>query len=168
MVGPVDIGLFNAGEVAERHRNVHFIGKTDYKRLPMFLAHGDLYIMPWMVNDLTRHINPTKTLEYLAAARPVVSIRLPDLEAFFGEYVALAANHDEFVEHCRRALRQPDPALVARGVELARSYSWESVVGQMEGYVRDAIRQRAERQPDASPARDAPAARLKQLEGSTG
>jgi UDP-galactopyranose mutase len=166
MLGPVDVGLFDAGDIAERYRNVHFVGKIDYKRLPQFLGHSDVFIMPWMVNDLTRHINPTKTLEYLAAARPVVSINLPDLQAFFGDYVALASNHDEFVEHCRRAVRQQDPAVIARGIELAQSYSWETVVGQMESYVRDAMKDREKRRIESLRGREAGATEVRQLKDS--
>lgn len=142
MLGPVDRGQFKAADIATDCPNVHFLGSILYRRLPHFLAHSDICIMPWKVNELTRHINPTKTLEYLGSARPVVSIRLPDLEAFFGDYVALADTPDEFIAQCREALGGDAGPRVAKGVDLSRSYSWEKVVGDMEGYVRDAIRAR--------------------------
>ena len=35
--------------------------------------------MPFALNEATRYINPTKTLEYLAAGKPVVSTAIPDV-----------------------------------------------------------------------------------------
>lgn len=145
MLGPIDYGQFRGEQMQEQYANIHFVGKIDYRRLPQFLAHCEVYIMPWMVNNLTRHINPTKTLEYLAAGQPVVSINLPDLQAFFGDYVALADSHEEFIGQCRKALTQRDPELIGRGIQLARSYSWEAVVEEMETHVRNAMRRRGSR-----------------------
>jgi UDP-galactopyranose mutase len=142
MLGPVDAGQFTEFSLLADMPNVHFFGAVDYRRLPQFLAHSDVCIMPWKINELTRHINPTKTLEYLSSARPVVSIRLPDLAEFFGECVALADTPAAFIEECEAALRGDCAARVAKGLELARSFSWEKVVGEMEEHVREAIRTR--------------------------
>lgn len=147
MLGPVDIGQFTEFPLVVDLPNVHFLGSIPYRRLPSFLAHSEVCIMPWKVNELTRHINPTKTLEYLSTARPVVSVRLPDLENFFGECVALANTPEEFIAQCEAALEGRLCHLVERGLELARSYSWEKVVGEMEEHVREAIRARGAKRP---------------------
>ncbi len=145
MLGPVDIGQFTGFATLADLPNVHFFGSIAYRRLPQFLAHSDICIMPWKVNELTRHINPTKTLEYLSTARPVVSIRLPDLENFFGDCIALADTPAEFIAECEAALRGKHAERITRGLELARSFSWEKVVGEMEEHVREALRARRER-----------------------
>lgn len=145
MVGPVEVGGFPASEIARRHPNVHFTDRKPYGRLPEFLCHSDLYLMPWRVNELTLHINPTKTLEYLAAGRPVVSVRLPDLEVFFGDTVALASPErpEEFIQLVRDALAGRKAEAVAAGIEKARSLSWEAVVGEMEDHIRKVLARRA-------------------------
>lgn len=143
MLGPVDIGQFAEFHELSELPNLYFFGSIPYRRLPQFLAHCEVCIMPWKVNELTRHINPTKTLEYLSTARPVVSIRLPDLENYFGECVALADTPKEFIARCEAALEGRLQDKIAKGLELARSYSWERVVGEMEEHVREALRARA-------------------------
>lgn len=144
MIGPVDVGQFHDLDALAELPNVHFLGSIPYRRLPQFLAHCEVCIMPWQLNELTRHINPTKTLEYLSTGRPVVSVRIPDLEAFFGECVALADTPDEFIAQCDRALRGDLASNVERGLELARSFSWEKVVGEMQEHVRRAIQRHAQ------------------------
>jgi hypothetical protein len=156
MIGPVDRGNFDADGLAARFANIHFLGKADYARLPAFLAHCDVCLMPWKINELTLHINPTKTLEYLATCRPVVSISLPDLEAFFGPAVALARDADGFVAACDDALAGRLSDRVERGLAMARAYSWDTVVAQMKGYVRAAMRRRAGLPPAAAESADRP------------
>lgn len=139
MIGPVDHKLFDQKSVEQAASNVRFIGSVQYRWLPNFLAHCDVYLMPWIVNDLTRHINPTKTLEYMAAGRPVVSISLPDLENLFSDSVNLATTYDEFVEECRAALNGERWDKVARGLDRARSFAWNSVVEEMEQHVSEVV-----------------------------
>lgn len=157
MVGPVDLCQFAEGDFPP---NVIFPGKQPYGELPRWMAHSDVLIMPWAVNDLTRHINPTKTLEYLASRRPVVSTSLPDLETFYADVCLLASNHQEFLEHCDRALANPDEKRLELGVERARGASWASVVDAMEGHIQDAIaaRKNAPTPPRVRAARRANAA----------
>ncbi len=142
MLGPVDIGQFKDFPTLLELPNIHFFGSIPYRRLPTFLAHSEVCIMPWKINELTRHINPTKTLEYLSTARPVVSIRLPDLENFFGDCVGLATNAAEFIAECEAALAGHYAQRIIKGLEVARSFSWEKVVAEMQEHVREAIRRR--------------------------
>jgi glycosyltransferase involved in cell wall biosynthesis len=142
MVGPVDVRLFNQQAVERAAPNIHFVGSVPYARLPQFLAFADVYLMPWKVNELTRHINPTKTLEYMAAGRPIVSIALPDLERLFTDSVALARTCDEFLKACRDALAGRMAGNVIKGLARAQSFSWDRIVAEMEGHVMGAIRDR--------------------------
>lgn len=139
MVGPVDERLFDQDSVEMAAPNVRFLGSKKYHELPEYLAHCDVYLMPWIVNELTLHINPTKTLEYMAAARPVVSISLPDLENLFSDSVSLATNYDDFVRECEAALAGQRWDQVARGLERAWDFAWNTVVNEMESHVSKAV-----------------------------
>lgn len=139
MIGPVDEKLFSQQSVEQAAPNVIFLGSKKYHELPQYLAHCDIYLMPWIVNELTLHINPTKTLEYMAAARPVVSVSLPDLENLFSDSVNLATTPDEFVEQCRAAIAGERWDKVAVGLERAWAFAWNSVVQEMESHVSEAI-----------------------------
>ena len=64
--------------------------------------------MPFAINESTRFISPTKTPEYLAAGRPVVSTPISDVVRPYGErgLVAIAATPAEFVAALEAALRR--------------------------------------------------------------
>src|SRR3954462_9437489 len=62
--------------------------------------------MPFAINEATRFISPTKTPEYLAGGRPVVSTPIVDVARHYGELeaVKVAATHEEFIAACDQAL----------------------------------------------------------------
>ena len=53
--------------------NLHYLGRKEYAALPAYVSGWDVAMMPFALNKATRFISPTKTPEYLAAGRPVVS-----------------------------------------------------------------------------------------------
>ena len=65
--------------------NIHYLGAKTYDELPAYLAGWDVALMPFARNEATRFISPTKTPEYLAAGRPVVSTSIRDVVRPYGE-----------------------------------------------------------------------------------
>jgi glycosyltransferase involved in cell wall biosynthesis len=88
--------------------NIEYLGKQDYSALPGLLAQFDAALMPFAINEATRAISPTKTLEYLAAGLPVVSTRVDDVVADFGDVVHLADDAAGFADACRSVLNGGD------------------------------------------------------------
>src|SRR5690606_28943889 len=70
MLGP--IAKIDPATLPQRG-NIHYLGSKKYADLPRYLAGWDVAMMPFALNDATRFISPTKTPEYLAAGRRVVS-----------------------------------------------------------------------------------------------
>jgi glycosyltransferase involved in cell wall biosynthesis len=68
-----------------RRPNLHYLGPRPYEELPAYMAGWDVALMPFAQNEATRFISPTKTLEYLAAGRPVVSTPIRDVVRPYGE-----------------------------------------------------------------------------------
>jgi glycosyltransferase involved in cell wall biosynthesis len=68
-----------------RAANIHYLGMKSYNELPAYLAGWDVAFLPFARNDATRFISPTKTPEYLAAGRPVVSTSIADVVRPYGE-----------------------------------------------------------------------------------
>ncbi|MDB5495846.1 MAG: UDP-galactopyranose mutase [Phenylobacterium sp.] len=89
-----------------RRPNLHYLGGKEYEELPRYLAGWDVALMPFAINESTRFISPTKTPEYLAGGRPVVSTPIVDVARHYGdlEAVKIAATPDEFVAACDQAL----------------------------------------------------------------
>lgn len=129
--------------------NVHFAGRRDYAELPFHFHSWDAALLPFVENDLTRHVNPTKMLEYAAAGLPVVARALPDVERFYSEGALLYRSAEEFARALDRVVppavqpgeeehdaeKAPPDADVARRVELARGWardrSWDAIADRM-------------------------------------
>jgi UDP-galactopyranose mutase len=69
------------------------------------MAGWDVALMPFAINESTRFISPTKTPEYLAAGKPVVSTAIRDVVRPYGEknLVYIASTAEEFVAACEKA-----------------------------------------------------------------
>jgi UDP-galactopyranose mutase len=86
--------------------NLHWLGRQPYDRLPYLLAGWDVCLLPFALNDATRFVNPTKTLEYMAGEKPIVSTPVPDVLSLYGDTVRIAATPAEFVAACAKALAE--------------------------------------------------------------
>jgi UDP-galactopyranose mutase len=128
MIGPV--AKIDSASLPRGPR-LRYPGQVDYGELPRFLAGFDVAIMPFALNAATASISPTKTPEYLAGARPVVSTPIADVIADYGTAVRFAATPSEFAEACAEEARAPDRERVARGLLLARHAGWDAVVERM-------------------------------------
>ena len=118
--------------------NIHYLGGKKYAELPQYLAGWDVAIMPFALNESTRFISPTKTPEYLAAGKTVVSTPIIDVVNTYGEegLVAIAGTALEFADALDRALEPPtDSWREAVKIKLARGswdLTWASMWKQIE------------------------------------
>jgi len=89
-----------------RRPNLHYLGNKRYDELPHYLAGWNVALMPFAINESTRFISPTKTPEYLAAGRPVVSTPIVDVVRHYGELTAVnvGSTPAEFIAACDEAL----------------------------------------------------------------
>lgn len=121
-----------------RRDNLHYLGPKPYAELPSYLSGWDVCLLPFARNDATRFISPTKTLEYMAAERPIVSTPITDVAEPYGEIVYLADDAPQFVAACERALSASTDERDRRAAkmrEVIASTSWESVVAAMESLI---------------------------------
>ena len=136
MVGPL-------AKIAEdelpRNDNIHWLGLKPYDELPAYLAGWDVAIMPFALNESTRYISPTKTPEYLAGGRPVVSTPISDVVRPYGEQslVHIAADADTFVAAIEEALQCDRADLLRRADAFLAAQSWDATWAAMESLVRD-------------------------------
>lgn len=84
-------------------KNVVFIGEVPYADLPYYLHAFHIAMLPFKVSDLTLATNPVKAYEYLAAGKPVVSVKLPEMTAL-GSLVKEADSPTAFVSEISKAL----------------------------------------------------------------
>ncbi len=96
MIGPV-IKIDPA--VLPRLQNIHYLGPKKYEQLPSYLAGWDVAMIPFLLNDSTKYISPTKTPEYLAAGVPVISSSIVDVVNPYAinNLVHIADNATDFI-----------------------------------------------------------------------
>jgi glycosyltransferase involved in cell wall biosynthesis len=119
--------------------NVHWLGKQEYENLPHFVKGFTTCLMPFALNEATEYINPTKTLEYMAARKPIVSTAVPDVVHNFTPVVRVAKSHEQFIALTHKVAKNPDLVLLAEGVKKANGASWENIVAQMGNIITAAI-----------------------------
>jgi glycosyltransferase involved in cell wall biosynthesis len=136
MIGPwtkVDPATF------PQRSNLHWLGGRDYGQLPAYAKTFDVCLMPFALNEATEFINPTKALEYMATARPIVSTAIEDVVLQFSEVVKVARTRAEFITFCEQAAARPNRAAIQRGLKLAADNSWDSIVRKLEAHVLDVV-----------------------------
>ena len=133
--------------------NLHYLGPKAYDELPSYIAGWDVALLPFARNAATRFISPTKTPEYLAAGRPVVSTSIRDVVRPYGE-LGLARIADDplaFVAAMDQAIAD-DPAIRVAAADAFLSHtSWDMTWAAMLQRIHDAVRARTR------PARTRPA-----------
>ena len=107
--------------------NLHYLGMKNYRELPAYLAHWDVAMLPFARNATTRFISPTKTPEYLAAGRPVVSTPIQDVISPYGEMqlVRIGANAQEFADAIALCLGDETQEWLVKVDHFLRENSWD-------------------------------------------
>jgi glycosyltransferase involved in cell wall biosynthesis len=149
MVGPV---VKIAPEELPQRPNIHYLGGKTYAELPAYLAGWDVALMPFAMNESTQFISPTKTPEYLAGGKPVVSTPVKDVVRHYGqlEGVEIASDADSFVAACERALELASDSSgewLAEADLLLSATSWQTTQARMAGLITEVLGERSDAQP---------------------
>lgn len=151
MVGPV---VKISEEDLPRRPNLHYPGGKDYAELPAWLGGWDVALMPFAINEATRFISPTKTPEYLAAGRPVVSTPITDVIRHYGELegVRIAGLPEDFVAECDRALAlSRETGWLAEVDAVLAEMDWNETAGRMLALIEAELAQGHEAAPGVHP-----------------
>jgi glycosyltransferase involved in cell wall biosynthesis len=128
--------------------NIHYLGKKTYDSLPAYLKGWDVALLPFALSDVTLALSPTKLLEYMAARRPIISVRLPDVVQF-SSAILIADSQQNFIAKCEQALAAPTSQRTLWEDAMRRFVavsSWDAQSRQIEELLQNTIRLRA--QPD--------------------
>lgn len=144
MIGPV-VKIDPA--TLPRRPNIHWLGGRKYDQLPAYLAGWDVAMMPFARNDATRFISPTKTPEYLAAGRPVVSTSIADVVDPYGRsgLAWIADRPGEMAAAIDEAIASDPVARRAHADAVLAEMSWDQTFASMWRHVEQAAQTRAAR-----------------------
>jgi UDP-galactopyranose mutase len=121
--------------------NIHYLGSKTYNELPAYLSGWDVALLLFAMNESTRFISPTKTPEYLAAGRPVVSTPIRDVVSPYGDrgLVRIASNVPEWVAACDAALKEGFEPKRQEIDAFLRDMSWDETWRRMSALIEGQI-----------------------------
>lgn len=135
MVGPV---VKISPDTLPKLPNIHYLGMKSYDELPAYISGWDIAMLPFAHNEATRYISPTKTPEYLAAGKPVISTPIIDVLRQYGRngLVNIAGTPEEFVRVASLELENNDREDWLEQVDEFMSHnSWDKTWQRMMYFV---------------------------------
>lgn len=150
MIGPV-VKIDPA--TLPQHPNIHYLGPKQYDELPDYIAGWDTALLLFARNESTRFISPTKTPEYLAAGKPVISTSIRDVVRPYGELglVTIADAPDDFIKAAEITCMRND-AWLERVDSFLADISWDRTWQDMSALIDGAIKKREVRKEKESVA----------------
>ena len=131
LVGP--LAKISAEDLPSRSNIRHF-GLQAYEALPAILAKFDVAMMPFALNEATRAISPTKTLEFLAGGKPVVSTPVADVVELYSAATSIAETAEQFVAAIDDILAwspEDRASWQQRADALLAAHDWKQIVEEM-------------------------------------
>ena len=129
-------------ESLPRRENIHYLGSKKYNELPAYLGGWDIAMISFALNESTQYISPTKTPEYLAGGKPVISTPIKDVVDSYGKpgLVHIIHNAEQFIATATKELMQTNKQDWLQKVDkhLATD-SWEITVHTMRKIIYEAL-----------------------------
>lgn len=127
MIGPVV--KVNESDLP-REENIHYLGMKGYKDLPEYLNAFTIAMMPFALNEATQYISPTKTLEYMAAGKPIISTAIKDVVRDYNNVVSIVSSANEFVDAIKNITNSAKNNLIEYKRILDQT-SWDNTANSM-------------------------------------
>jgi UDP-galactopyranose mutase len=139
MLGPV---VKIDPESLPQRANIHYLGSKRYDELPQYIAGWDVALLPFARNEATRFISPTKTPEYLAAGRAVVSTSIRDVVRPYGKQglVRIADDPQAFVQACMAAMSEDPGKRITQADAFLRQTSWDGTWTRIRAQLDEVLR----------------------------
>lgn len=118
-----------------RLSNLHYLGMKSYEQLPAYLKAFDVAMMPFALNDATKFISPTKTLEYMAAGKPIISTRIKDVERDYQHCVAIVDSVQDFCDAVQN-IKIDKSSRMSSYAEILSNTSWDTTASKMQNIIK--------------------------------
>jgi UDP-galactopyranose mutase len=140
MIGPV---VKIDPDTLPKYPNIHYLGSKKYEELPVYLAGWDIALLLFARNESTRFISPTKTPEYLAAGKPVISTSIRDVVHPYGDLklVRIADSPTDFIRAAEKFMTEGanTSEWLTRVDDFLGDISWDKTWSQMSDLINQTI-----------------------------
>jgi len=142
LVGPMQIEC----DSFKGFKNIHFLGKKDHKALPSYIVNFDVCLIPYVLNEYTKTVYPTKLNEYLSMGKPVVATSIPEVDRFNEEnkgVIEVASDRKSFYDKVENALKLKSAnETQERRKEVASNSDWGSRIECMTRLMEESMERR--------------------------
>ena len=119
-----------------KSENIHYLGMKTYNELPGYLKAFDIAMMPFALNDATKFISPTKTLEYMAAGKPIISTKIKDVVRDYENCVKLVETSDDFCKAVSEIAKTDLTAIRNSYGNILKNTSWDTTAAKMNTIIK--------------------------------
>lgn len=139
LIGPV-VGIDEGA--LPKAENIHFLGERSYQELPSYISGWNAALMLVSTEKASQTHIPTRTPEYLAAFKPIVSTPVPDIFSPYEEMglVNTASNVFEFETAIEEALSYDKRKEWKKTIDdFLKTHSWDVTWQQMRHLIKTHI-----------------------------
>lgn len=116
--------------------NIYFLGTVPFIETPKYMAHFDVDLIPYVLNDYTvGGCFPVKFFNSMAAGIPSVVTDMP-VFTLYKNITYISKSYDEFLDNIERAMKENSPEKIKNRVSIASENTWESKVSSMLSLIR--------------------------------
>jgi glycosyltransferase involved in cell wall biosynthesis len=129
-----------------KNPNIFYLGKKEYAFLPNYLKGIDITFMPFELNDATKYISPTKTLEFMAAHKPIISTPIYDVVREFSNVVQIVHTPEEMIQAINAYLHESDHQRKKRiqlQKKIVKMRTWDDTVRHMNQIMVDTFQKKS-------------------------
>jgi len=127
--------------------NIHYLGPKTYTELPLYIANWDIALILFALNESTEFISPTKTPEYLAAGKPVISTAIKDVVQPYGNagLVQIVDDADSFISAAEEIFDDTEKDHWLRTVDhFLENDSWDHTFNKMNALINNVKKDQAQ------------------------
>ena len=129
LIGPeIRPGWFTSQAEFQGLSNLSYLGKVAYQVLPAYVQAFQVAMIPFVMDELTRPLNPNKLYEYSAAGKPVVSMNYSSTIDALRGVIFVGDSREQFIELLSSA---PHEYSLQSSQALARAHSWDGIAQEM-------------------------------------
>ena len=142
-IGGLPFDVEKLKQAAAENRNVEIRGPKKYTEVPYYLKAADMLIIANSGADETekKYTSPLKLFEYLAAGKVIIASRVPAIEEFLNEKVAVffePDNAQSLIKAIEEIDREPEKQniLINNSLELVKNYTWQSRIQKIINFIK--------------------------------
>jgi glycosyltransferase involved in cell wall biosynthesis len=118
--------------------NIYYLGPKTYEQLPNYLKGIDIAMMPFALNAATQYISPTKTLEFMAALKPIISTAIHDVVRDYKNEITIVKTPEEFISAINKYLNETKNEAIKREKAeetIIKRNSWDATTAKMKNII---------------------------------